>query len=176
MPIDQAASPPLEPKALARRAAVAAYLAWLAFSLLAQLVNAALGARDVAIFAMDAADWEPFAWELTSWLGYALAAPLVLALDAELHARGLRAPARALAYAAASLPFAGLHLLVTMAARIGVYELNGGSYRVGSLFERFAEGYPQDAVVLLILLGVALFWRRALAPAETKPLETKKGG
>jgi hypothetical protein len=162
---------PLAPEA--RKAALAAYLAWLGFSLLAQLVNAALGARDIAQFAMDAEDWEPFAWELTSWLGYALAAPLVLALDAQLVARGTRAPLRALACAGASLAFSAVHLFVMFGGRTLVYAQLEESYVLGSISRRFAEEYPKDVAALLILLGVAWFWRRALAPPPAPPSDPR---
>src|SRR5262245_55647765 len=64
---------PLAPEA--RRAALAAYAAWLVFSLFAQMVNAISGVRDIERLAMDADAWEPFVWEGTSWLGYAVSAP-----------------------------------------------------------------------------------------------------
>jgi hypothetical protein len=156
----------------ARRALVAAYAAWLGFSLIAQLVNAVSGARDIERLAMDAALWEPFVWEMTSWLGYALTAPLVLTLDAQLAAQGTRPPVRVLAYAAASFVFSGGHMLVMFGSRPLIYGLLGDRYGVGSLADRFVYEYPKDVVALLILLGVALFWRRAFAPepaAEAAP-------
>jgi DNA-binding LytR/AlgR family response regulator len=146
-----------------RRLLLAQYATWLSFNLLGIVVNAVSVASDIARSRSGTAAWEPWVWEATSWLGFAVAAPLIFVLSNEAARRGVRPVVRLLAFAVISVPFSALHVALMIGARHVAYDLVGRRYGVWPWLTRFLYEYPKDLVALVLILGVGLFWRVALA-------------
>lgn len=147
------------------------YATWLAFSLIAVLINSVSGVADSARSGSPTPAWHHFAWELTSWFAYLIVAPATFWLDNAAAARRIRPPLRLLGYAGFSLIFSGLHIVLMIGSRPTVFALFGDHYEIGSWASRFAYEYPKDIVAYLIVLGIAVFWRRSAA-AEAAPVAT----
>jgi hypothetical protein len=147
------------------------YATWLAFSLVAVLINSASGVADAARSGSVMPAWHHYGWELTSWFAYVLVTPATFWLDNAAAARSVRLPVRLLGYAGFSLIFSGLHIAFMLGSRPPVFALLGDHYEIGSWAGRFAYEYPKDIVAYLIVLGIAVFWRRS-AVAEAAPVAT----
>jgi hypothetical protein len=138
------------------------YGTWLAFSLVAVLINSVSGVADAARAGSATPAWHHFAWELTSWFAYATFTPAVFWLDNAAAARRARPLVRLLGYVGFSFIFSGLHVALMIGSRPAVFALLGDHYEIGSWAGRFAYEYPKDIVAYLIVLGIAVFWRRSV--------------
>lgn len=147
-------------------------LLWLAFSLVAALINAISGVADAARSGASTPVWENYAAELTSWFGFAVAVPVLFLLDNALTARRVSLPVRLFMYVCGSVVFSALHILLMIGARPLVFALFGDDYRIGSWLGRFTYEYPKDITTFLIALGVAALVRRSMpveAPVAVAP-------
>lgn len=140
---------------------------WLAFSLLAALINSISGVADIAQSGASTPHWHQYADEMTSWFGFAVAVPVLFLFDNALATRKVPLSGRLLIYAVSSIVFSGVHIALMMGARPPVFALFGGHYGIGSWLDRFTYEYPKDIVTFLIALGVAALQRRSMPVEET---------
>jgi hypothetical protein len=139
---------------------------WVAFSLLAALINAVSGVADIIRSGDSTPHWHEYVCELTSWFGFAVAVPALFLLDNALAVRKASLPGRLFIYAAFSVVFSGAHIALMIGARPPIFALFGEHYGIGSWFDRFSYEYPKDIVTYLIALGVAALQRRSMPPQE----------
>ena len=142
---------------------------WLAFSFLAALINAISGVADTLRSGDSTPVWHEYVYELTSWFGFAVVVPALFLLDNALATRKVSLPQRLFIYAAFSVVFSALHIVLMIGARPPIFALFGDRYDIGSWLGRFSYEYPKDIVTYLIALGVAALQRRSMpveAPAE----------
>lgn len=145
---------------------ISQWILWLAFSLLAALINAISGVTDTIRSGDPSPAWHQYVDELTSWFGFAVVVPALLLLDNALAAHRVALSGRLFIYVVSSVVFSCGHIALMIGSRPSVFAMFGEHYGIGSWLDRFSYEYPKDVVTYVIVLGVAALQRRSM-PVET---------
>jgi len=96
--------------------------------------------------------WEPWCWELTSFLGFLAVAPLVLALSLRLRPPRLSWPAALGTHVFLTLPFSLSHVAIMVALRHALYWVQSDSYSAaGTWIEVLVYEYRKDLISYAVL-------------------------
>lgn len=166
-----------------RRARLAALAAFAALGLGFAVVNALSEIDDRSRSGDRVASWEPWTWELTSFIAFLIIAPLVFIASQRLTPPHLRWPASLPLLALLSLPFSAAHVALMIALRHAIYAMMDERYvGTGGLLDVFVYEYRKDLLTyaaLLVLPHVAGALLRkpkeADAPAGDFRIEVRDG-
>jgi len=148
----------------ATRPLLAQWLLWSAISLISCTVNVLSILHEADRQGEAITAWKPWLYEMSSFTGWSLTLLLLLPWNEGMARRGLGQPLRLAAYGAASLVCSALHVGIMVGLRKAVFWLTGGFYDFGRTSPEFLYEYRKDLVSFLLVVGVALFWRRRPKP------------
>ncbi len=127
------------------------------------------------------APWEPWTWELTSAIGWAMVMPLLALMVLRLKPPRLGPVVFGAIVLIATVPISLLHVGIMVAAREAVYAAAGQSYSLaGTLADGLLYEWRKDAVDCVMLAATFLLvdWiARRSTPAATAPerIEVRDG-
>lgn len=144
-----------------------------ALTFLIAVVNSLSVGWDLRRRHIPAETWEPWCWELSSWIGLCAGFVVLVWLDDRIRRQSWGAVSKALAYAGMFPMFSVLHVATMVALRVLVYFSVGLRYDFGSpLGEGFYE-VRKDAVTYMLALlaigGLRLALRAAGGPEPSRP-------
>lgn len=163
-----------------RRLALAIFFAvGLAFA----IVNALSELDERARAGRPVEAWEPWCWELTSFLSFLLLAPFIFRLSERLWPPRIGWPAAIGAHLLLSIPASIAHSLIMIALREGIYAAMGQRYDYGGddLGAVLVYEYRKDLISYAVLVSLPHVARRLLevrqAPARggTYRIEVRDG-
>lgn len=141
----------------------------LGFALLVVTVNAASAAHDLAAHAIRFSLWEPWCWELSSWLGLAAVfGPLLIVVN-RLVTRGYSPVVMLGVFLVASVVFSALHVAIMVGSRVLIYHLVGRTYDFGPVLTGFIYEYRKDLVACVLAAGLVFLWHRRKPPVVDRP-------
>jgi DNA-binding LytR/AlgR family response regulator len=111
--------------------------------------------------------WEPISWEVSSHLAHLPLLPVLYWLDRRWPPLGRRR--NLLVHLAAIAPWSVAHTLLMLLARVQVYRLVGGHYRVGSILDRIDYEFGKDIFNYVIILALIHLIRAIVKPAAAAP-------
>ena len=145
----------------ARRLALAIFLAvGLAFA----VVNALSELDERARAGRPVETWEPWCWELTSFLSFLMLAPLIFRLSERLWPPRVAWPAALPAHLLISIPASLAHSLIMIGLREAIYAALGDRYGYGSddLGAVLIYEYRKDVISYAVLVALPHVVRRLL--------------
>ncbi len=130
------------------------------------LVDAASVSTDLQRAGIAVKSWEPFAWELSSWLSWSLVTPVLLWWFHEVRRRVSSWPELVVRLALASLICSAAHVGLMIGQRLAIYRLAGSSYEFGPLFDGFIYEYRKDALSVCLMIGMTYLWPKPQSAPE----------
>lgn len=143
----------------ARRLALAIYfsvgLAFAVVNALSELDQRARAGRPVET-------WEPWCWELTSFLSFLLLAPFILRLSQRLWPPRLSWPTAAGTHLLLSIPASLTHSLIMLGLREAIYAVLGERYGSDDLGAVLLYEYRKDLISYAVLVALPHLARRLI--------------
>lgn len=156
----------------------AQFVLLLVFTFLVALINGQSVTSDLYSRHVPFDVWEPWCWELTSWVGLAIAFAPAIMLDARIARRSLSPGLRFGLYLLLSVAFSVIHVATMIGLRLLVYRLHERAYDFGPLAPGLLYEYRKDLATFLVAIGLAFLWRkgsrRVIEPASLTPSRTEE--
>ena len=145
-----------------RQLAIGFWVVWLTVG---TVVNASSVLRDFARAGLEVATWEPWVWEGSSHLLFALLIPAVLWFDRRFGFAPGRWRGPLLAHALATVPFSLAHVGGMVALRKLAYQAAGSRYDFGDVPAELLYEFRKDVASYAFIVLVFYAWRRLLRTA-----------
>ena len=153
-----------------RRAMLVAWLVFAAIGLAFAIVNAVSELDERARMGRPVDAWEPWCWELTSFAGFLLIAPLIFFLSLRLRPPRLGWGAAITLLALLSIPASLAHVALMLGLRHAIYAALGDGYSgAGPLLDVLVYEYRKDLITYAVLVTLPHLAARLLQAKEPEP-------
>lgn len=139
---------------------------WAVLTLVLNLVNAVTVLSDLRRNHIVVQAWEPYVWEMSSWVAMA---PLIIAVFwVEWRAAANNWPAwkRLAAFVPATVIVSALHVAGMVLLREGAYLIARRDYDFGDIFAGYIYEYRKDLLSAAVGVLISFLYRRALRPTN----------